>query len=160
MTFVATAQRQTVTFVATAPRLVVTCVATAPRLVVTCVATATRQMVTFVATAPRQTVTFVATAIRQTVTFVAIATRQTVTFFATALHYTTAAPRVDHCSDLFPLSASGSFFQVIKSAKLLIWSINALVQSACFSLKMQPRLFLLPITSHGLTTSTVSHGYT
>ena len=103
MTFVATATRQTGnvccycptsdggTFVATATRLVVTFVATAKRLVMTFVATAARQSVTFVATAPRQTVTFVATA-----------TRRTVTFVATAIHYTTAAPRVDHCSDLLP----------------------------------------------------------
>ena len=33
---------------------------------------------------------------------------------------------------------------------------NALVQSACFSLKTQPRLLLLPISFHGLTTATVS----
>ena len=43
-----------------------------------------------------------------------------------------------------------------KSAKLLISSLNALVQSAGFSLKTQPRLLLLPISSHGLTTATVS----
>ena len=42
------------------------------------------------------------------------------------------------------------------SAKLLILSLNVLVQSAGFSLKMQPRLWLLPISSHGLTTATVS----
>ena len=45
---------------------------------------------------------------------------------------------------------------VIKSAKLLISSLNALVQSAGFSLKTQPRLLLLPISFHGLTTATVS----
>ena len=33
---------------------------------------------------------------------------------------------------------------------------NALVQSAVFSPKTQPRLLLLPISSHGLTTATVS----
>ena len=38
-----------------------------------------------------------------------------------------------------------------KSAKLLISSLNALVQSAGFSLKTQPRLLLLPLSSHGLT---------
>ena len=43
---------------------------------------------------------------------------------------------------------------VIKSAKLLISSLNALVQSAGFSLKTQTRLLLL--SSHGLTTATVS----
>ena len=39
---------------------------------------------------------------------------------------------------------------------LLISSLNALVQSAGFSLKTQPRLLLLPISSHGLTTAAVS----
>ena len=43
-----------------------------------------------------------------------------------------------------------------KSVKLLISSLNALVQSAGFSQKTQPRLLLLPISSHGLTTATVS----
>ena len=43
-----------------------------------------------------------------------------------------------------------------KSAILLISRLNALVQSAGFSLKTQPRLLLLPISSHGLTTATVS----
>ena len=43
-----------------------------------------------------------------------------------------------------------------KSAKLLISSLNALVQSAGFSLKTQPRLLLLPTSFHGLTTATVS----
>ena len=43
-----------------------------------------------------------------------------------------------------------------KSAKLLISSLNALVQSASFSLKTQLRLLLLPISFHGLTTATVS----
>ena len=44
-----------------------------------------------------------------------------------------------------------------KSAKLLISSgLNILVQSADFSLKTQPRLLLLPITPHGLTTAAVS----
>ena len=43
-----------------------------------------------------------------------------------------------------------------KSAKLLISNLNALVQFAGFSLKTQPRLLLLPISSHGLTTATVS----
>ena len=43
-----------------------------------------------------------------------------------------------------------------KTVKLLISSLNALVQSAGFSLKMQPRLLLLPISSQGLTTATVS----
>ena len=43
-----------------------------------------------------------------------------------------------------------------KSAKLLISSLNALVQSAGFALKTQPRLLLLPIFSHGLTTAIVS----
>ena len=57
---------------------------------------------TFVATAKRLVMTFVATAARQSVTFVATAPSQTVTFVATALYYTTAAPRVDHCSDLLP----------------------------------------------------------
>ena len=42
------------------------------------------------------------------------------------------------------------------SAKLLISSLNALVQSAGFSLKSQPRLLLLPISFHGLTTAIVS----
>ena len=41
-------------------------------------------------------------------------------------------------------------------AKLLISSLNALVQSAGFSLRTQSRLLLLPISSHGLTTATVS----
>ena len=45
---------------------------------------------------------------------------------------------------------------VIKSAKMLISSLNALVQSTGFSLKTQPRLLLLLISSHGLTTATVS----
>ena len=40
--------------------------------------------------------------------------------------------------------------------KLLISSLNALVQSAGFSLKMQPRLLLLPIFYHSSTTATVS----
>ena len=41
-----------------------------------------------------------------------------------------------------------------KSAKLLISSLNALVQSTGFSLKTQPTLLLLPISSsHGLTTA-------
>ena len=40
--------------------------------------------------------------------------------------------------------------------KLLISSLNALVQSAGFSLKRQPRLLLLPISFHGLATATVS----
>ena len=35
-------------------------------------------------------------------------------------------------------------------------SLNALVRSAGFSPKTQPRLLLLPISSHGLTTATVS----
>ena len=39
---------------------------------------------------------------------------------------------------------------------LLISSLNALVQSAGFSLKTQPRLLLLRVSSHGLTTATVS----
>ena len=43
-----------------------------------------------------------------------------------------------------------------KSAKLLISTLNALVQSAGFSLKTQPRLLLLLISSHGSTTATVS----
>ena len=34
--------------------------------------------------------------------------------------------------------------------------LNALVQSAGFSLKTQPRLLFLPISFHGLTTATVS----
>ena len=38
----------------------------------------------------------------------------------------------------------------------IISSLNALVQSAGFSLKTQPRLLLLPISFHGLTTATVS----
>ena len=46
--------------------------------------------------------------------------------------------------------------QVIKSAKLFILSLNTLVQPAGFSLKTQPRHLLLPISSHGLTTATVS----
>ena len=37
-----------------------------------------------------------------------------------------------------------------------ISSLNALVQSAGFSMKTQPRLLLLPISSHGLTTAIVS----
>ena len=36
------------------------------------------------------------------------------------------------------------------------WRTCALVQSAGFSLKTQPRLLLFPISSHGLTTATVS----
>ena len=40
--------------------------------------------------------------------------------------------------------------------KLLISSLNALVESAGLSLKTQPRLLLLPISSHDLTTATVS----
>ena len=45
---------------------------------------------------------------------------------------------------------------IIKSVKLLISSLNTLDRSAGFSLKTQPRLLLLPISSHGLTTATVS----
>ena len=45
---------------------------------------------------------------------------------------------------------------VIKSAKLLISSLNALVQSVGFSVKTQPRLLLHHISFHGLTTATVS----
>ena len=45
---------------------------------------------------------------------------------------------------------------VIKICQLLILSLNALVQSTGFSLKTQARLLLLPISSHGLTTATVS----
>ena len=40
-------------------------------------------------------------------------------------------------------------------AKLIILSLNALVRSAGFSLKMQPTLLLPPISSHGSTTATV-----
>ena len=43
-----------------------------------------------------------------------------------------------------------------KSDKLLISSLNALVQSAGFSLTTQSRHLLLPISFHGLTTATVS----
>ena len=43
-----------------------------------------------------------------------------------------------------------------KNVTLLISNLNALVQSAGFSLKTQPKLLLLPISSHGLTTATVS----
>ena len=43
-----------------------------------------------------------------------------------------------------------------KSVQLLILSLNALVQSTGFSLKTQPRLLLLPISSHDLSTATVS----
>ena len=43
-----------------------------------------------------------------------------------------------------------------KSVKLLISSLNALVRSASFSLKMRSRLLLLHKSSHGLTTATVS----
>ena len=39
---------------------------------------------------------------------------------------------------------------------LLISSLKALIQSAGLSLKTQPRLLLLPISSHGLTTAVVS----
>ena len=39
---------------------------------------------------------------------------------------------------------------------MLISGLNALVQSAGFLLKMQPRLLLSRISSHGLTTATVS----
>ena len=45
---------------------------------------------------------------------------------------------------------------VIKICQPLISSLNTLVQSAGFSRKAQPRLFLLPVSSHGLTTETVS----
>ena len=43
-----------------------------------------------------------------------------------------------------------------KNVTLLISNLNALVQSAGFSLKTQPKLLLLPISSHGLTNETVS----
>ena len=46
--------------------------------------------------------------------------------------------------------------QIPLSGMLLISSLNALVRSAGFSLKTQPRLLLLPISFHGLTTATVS----
>ena len=45
---------------------------------------------------------------------------------------------------------------VTKSAKLFISSLNTLVQPAGFSLKTQPRHLLLPTSSHGLATATVS----
>ena len=45
---------------------------------------------------------------------------------------------------------------VIKICQIAYFELNALVPSAGFSLKMQPRLLLLPISSHGLTTATVS----
>ena len=51
---------------------------------------------------------------------------------------------------------TASALKQIPSAKMLISSLNALVQSAGFSLKTQPRLFLLPTSFHGLTTATVS----
>ena len=43
-----------------------------------------------------------------------------------------------------------------KNVKLLISSWNALVHYVGFSLKTQPRLLSLPISSHGSTTATVS----
>ena len=44
----------------------------------------------------------------------------------------------------------------LHGAVTVVQSLNALVQSAGFSMKTQPRLLLLPISSHGLTTATVS----
>ena len=43
-----------------------------------------------------------------------------------------------------------------KNVTLLISSLNALVRSAGFSLKTQPKILLLPISPHGLTTANVS----
>ena len=54
---------------------------------------------------------------------------------------------------------TASALKQIPSAKMLISSLNALVQSAGFSLITQPRLFLLPTSFHGLTTATVSSTY-
>ena len=45
---------------------------------------------------------------------------------------------------------------VIKICQIAYFELNALVPSAGFSRKMQPRLLLLFISSHSLTTATVS----
>ena len=45
---------------------------------------------------------------------------------------------------------------IIKICQTAYSSLNALVQSAGFSLKTQPRLLLLPTSFHGSTTATVS----
>ena len=76
--------------------------------------------------------------------------------------------RLLFCSHNIPFSDSAKNLVVILDSNLsmkkhvinlpncLFFSLNALVRSAGFSLKIQPRLFSLPISSHGSTTATVS----
>ena len=53
-------------------------------------------------------------------------------------------------------SSASQEFESRQDTAQLISSLNALVRSAGFSLKMQLRLLLLPISSHGSTAATVS----